>query len=223
MRATAEAAESRPRRSLRRSRSIAGVYQALAGMDLTGADPATRYYVERTLLSFRLAGVDKDDATREKIRVLREQLEKIGQTFGRNIRDDVRKVTVESAAQLDGLPADYVAAHPAGPDGRITITTAYPDALPVLHLCAERRPAKAASHRVRQSRLSGEPGRPRHHDRRRGRVGPSRRISVLGRLLTADKMVGRQRTPRRSSIASSPHPTRPPGGLRAAPSSKAAG
>jgi thimet oligopeptidase len=108
-----------------------GVYQALAGMDLAGADRATRYYAERTLLAFRLAGVDKDDTTRAKIGALRDQLEKLSQAFGRNIRDDARKVTVASAAELDGLPADYIAAHHAGPDGRITITTAYPDALPV--------------------------------------------------------------------------------------------
>jgi thimet oligopeptidase len=100
-------------------------------MDLNGADPATRYYAERTLLAFRLAGVDKDDATREKIRALREQLEQLSQAFERNIREDVRTVTVGSAADLDGLPAEYIAAHRPGPDGRIRITTAYPDALPV--------------------------------------------------------------------------------------------
>ncbi len=131
MRAAAEAAASR---ASALSSTIAldrGVYQALAGMDLTGADPATRYYVERTLLVFRLAGVDKDDATRAKIRTLREELEKLSQAFERNIRNDVRTVTVESAAELEGLPADYIASHAAGADGRITITTAYPDALPI--------------------------------------------------------------------------------------------
>ena len=40
------------------------VYAALAAMDLAGANEATRHYVQRTLLSYRLAGVDKDDATR---------------------------------------------------------------------------------------------------------------------------------------------------------------
>ncbi len=34
-------------------------------------------------------------------------------------------------AELDGMPADYIARHPAGGDGKVTITTAYPDALPV--------------------------------------------------------------------------------------------
>ena len=38
------------------------VYKALAALDLSKTDAATRYYVERQLLEFRLAGVDKDDA-----------------------------------------------------------------------------------------------------------------------------------------------------------------
>jgi thimet oligopeptidase len=55
----------------------------------------------------------------------------IGQEFDRNISNDVRTVEVASAAQLAGLPADYIAAHPPGPDGRIWITTEYPEVFPV--------------------------------------------------------------------------------------------
>jgi thimet oligopeptidase len=36
------------------------VCQALASLDALKADAATRYYVQRQLLEFRLAGVDKD-------------------------------------------------------------------------------------------------------------------------------------------------------------------
>src|SRR6516225_4568321 len=43
------------------------VYKALAGIDLSHADAATAYYVKRQLLEFRLAGVDKDEATRAKV------------------------------------------------------------------------------------------------------------------------------------------------------------
>src|SRR5258705_9265746 len=45
------------------------VYEALSALDLTGADNSTRYYVKRELRDFRLAGVDKDEATRERIKV----------------------------------------------------------------------------------------------------------------------------------------------------------
>ena len=63
------------------------VYDAIAAMDSAGADEETKYYVEKILRDFRLAGVDKDDETREKIKTLRDELVQIGQEFARNIRD----------------------------------------------------------------------------------------------------------------------------------------
>lgn len=107
------------------------VYDAIAALDLAGADAETRYYVERTLRDFRLAGVDKDEATRKRIKQLREDLVVIGQEFARNIRDDKRTVIANSVAELDGLPADYIARHKPGPDGKITLTIDYPDSLPI--------------------------------------------------------------------------------------------
>ena len=73
------------------------------------ADAETRYYLPRTLRDFRLAGVDKDEATRKRIKALRDELVLIGQEFDRNIRTDLRTVTAASAAELDGLPADFIA------------------------------------------------------------------------------------------------------------------
>ncbi|HWT00982.1 MAG TPA: M3 family metallopeptidase [Pyrinomonadaceae bacterium] len=107
------------------------VYDALSAMDLKGADEATRYYVERTLRDFRLAGVDKDEATRKRVKALRDELVLIGQEFARNIRDDKRTVIVDDVSELEGLPADYIARHKPGPDGKITLTIDYPDSLPV--------------------------------------------------------------------------------------------
>jgi len=107
------------------------VYEALSALDLTGTDKATRYYVQRELRDFRLAGVDKDEATRQRVKELREELVLISQEFDRNIREDVRSVTVSDVTELDGLPADYISSHVADTEGTITITTDYPDALPV--------------------------------------------------------------------------------------------
>ena len=41
-------------------------------------------------------------------------------------------IEIDSAAELDGLPADYVAAHAAGPNGKITLTTQQTDVVPVM-------------------------------------------------------------------------------------------
>ena len=107
------------------------VYEALAALDLSGADPPTRHYVAKTLRDFRLAGVDRDEATRARIRQLNDELVEIGQEFERHIRSDRRRVTARDAGELAGLPEDYVARHPPGPDGSITLTIDAPDAAPV--------------------------------------------------------------------------------------------
>jgi len=108
------------------------VYQALSSLDLSETDAATRYYVKRQLLEFRLAGVDKDDATRARLRKLNDQLTNDQSMFDRNISDDPRSVEVASASELDGLPQDYIDRHKPGADGKIHITTNYPDLLPPL-------------------------------------------------------------------------------------------
>jgi thimet oligopeptidase len=107
------------------------VYDALSALDTSQADAETRYYLERTLRDFRLAGVDKDEATRKRIKALRDELVLIGQEFSRNIRDDKRTVIVNDVKELEGLPADYIERHKPGPDGKIILTIDYPDSLPV--------------------------------------------------------------------------------------------
>src|SRR5205823_14542495 len=108
-----------------------GVYDAIAALDVSRADPETKYYVQRTLRDFRLAGVDKDEATRTRIQQLRDELTLIGQDFDRNIRTDLRKVTAANAAELEGLPSDYITRHKPDAGGAITLTIDYPDSLPV--------------------------------------------------------------------------------------------
>ena len=108
------------------------VYQALASLDLSKTDAATRYYVERTLLEFRLSGVDKDDATRTKVKKLNDQVTEQQSIFDRNIADDQRIVEVKDLSEFDGLPQDYIDNHKPGADGKIHITTNYPDYFPVM-------------------------------------------------------------------------------------------
>src|SRR5580700_4294659 len=93
---------------------------------------ATKYYVQRQLLEFRLAGVDKDDATRARLKKLNDQATEEQSMFDRNISDGKKTIEADSS-ELDGLPQDYIDRHKPGADGKITITTDYPDALPVLN------------------------------------------------------------------------------------------
>jgi thimet oligopeptidase len=108
------------------------VYQALAQVDASGAGGAARHYLDRTLLQYRLAGVDKDDATRARIRELQDQATLLSLTFARNVQEGGQRVAAEGASELDGLPPDFLAAHRPGEDGKIVLTTDFPDYLPVM-------------------------------------------------------------------------------------------
>jgi thimet oligopeptidase len=105
------------------------LYAALSSVDVSGADEVTRRLVAHMLRDFRRAGVDKDAATRRRVKDLSDAMTATGLEFDRNIREDVRTVKLDPAA-LVGLPDDYVRAHPPGPDGKVTITTDSPDFIP---------------------------------------------------------------------------------------------
>src|SRR5256886_2187195 len=104
------------------------VYRALATVP-SPADAPTRHYLEHTLLEYRLAGVDKDEATRARIKALQDKITDLGLAFERAVPDGVRTTGAEKG-QLDGLPADYLAAHSADAEGHVKITTDPPDGWP---------------------------------------------------------------------------------------------
>jgi thimet oligopeptidase len=112
------------------------VYKALAAIPAAKADPATRYYLERQLLEFRLSGVDKDEAVRTRLKKLNDDLTEEVSAFERNINDGQKVVEVRDAAELSGLPQDYLDAHKPDKDGVIHITTDYPDFGPVMDFSA---------------------------------------------------------------------------------------
>ena len=109
-----------------------GVYEAVSAVDVRREDAVTQHYVDHVLRDFRRAGVDKDEATRERIRNLKDELVQVGQAFDKNIREDVRHITVRDATALAGLPPDYVDNHKPDAQGGITISTDYPDYLPFM-------------------------------------------------------------------------------------------
>jgi thimet oligopeptidase len=111
------------------------VYDALVAISLDGASAATKHYMERTLLGYRLSGVDKDKATRERLHALHDKATQLSLEFSRNIQEGGK--TIDAApGELEGLPADYIARHPAqkGDDGaeHVTLTTDPPDMMPVM-------------------------------------------------------------------------------------------
>lgn len=123
------------------------LFKIISAVDISGANRETRRYVDITLSEFRLAGVDQNAETRNKVQKLNRELEQLEREFLRNIRDDVRYLSLFSADDLAGLPEDYVEAHQAGIDGRLTISTQYPDYIPFMTY------AENDAHRESLSRL----------------------------------------------------------------------
>jgi thimet oligopeptidase len=113
---TTKASEAMTSLSLNR-----GVYRALASLDASKANAATRHYIRRQLLEFRLAGVDKDDSARRRLKQLNDRLTADVSRFDRNIADDPRVVEVTQISDLAGLPQDFIDNHKPDVNGRIQL------------------------------------------------------------------------------------------------------
>jgi thimet oligopeptidase len=107
------------------------IYDRLKAIDAHGADAATALYLSRTLSSFERSGVALDEAQRTRVQDLNEQLAKLGTEFENNIANGRQVIRVDPA-ELAGLPADFIAAHTPGADGKVEISTDSPDYQPVM-------------------------------------------------------------------------------------------
>jgi thimet oligopeptidase len=166
------------------------LYDAVSRLDMADADDVARHSVEKLLLSFRLSGVDKDDATRARIGELNDKIVAIGQEFDRNIREDVRYLELDAVEDLAGLPEDYVAAHPPNDDGKIKISTQYPDVFPFFEY------ADRDDLRKKMSMIYGQRGYPQNEEVLHKLIEARHELAQLigfnnfAELVTADKMAG---------------------------------
>jgi thimet oligopeptidase len=167
-----------------------GVYRALSAMEMSLADPATAHYVSQTLLNYRLAGVDKDDATRAHLRELSDKATELSLTFAKNVQENVNRVLLQDAAELEGLPEDYIRNHPPDAEGVITLTTDYPDMQPVMTF------ARSAELRLRMFRAYNTRAYPANRQLLLDLLAVRQQIaSILGfaswaDLATANQMMG---------------------------------
>ena len=133
------------------------LYDVFAGARRAGLDAGAARLLSKTLDDFRRAGVDRDDATRARLAEINERLTELGQEFSRAIRDDVRTIRV-TPERLAGLPQDWLDAHPADDDGLVTVTTDYPDAVPVRMFAHDAEGAPRHDRRLPRARLADQRG-----------------------------------------------------------------
>ena len=106
------------------------IYEQLSAIDLSEATEEQRYLVEKQLTQFRKGGVTLDGDGRAAVEALLNELNDLSLQHSQNIRNE-DAVVKALPSQLAGLPQDYIDNHPAGEDGTVTITMAYPDVSPV--------------------------------------------------------------------------------------------
>ncbi|MBA3457417.1 MAG: Zn-dependent oligopeptidase [Deltaproteobacteria bacterium] len=108
------------------------LYDALAAVPVTDADPVTQRFHAHTLRDYRRAGVDKSPEIRARLKQIDEDLTKLGQQFSKTISEDVRALEITDAKRLAGLPSDFIASHPPDAEGIVRITTDHPDYNPFM-------------------------------------------------------------------------------------------
>jgi thimet oligopeptidase len=106
-------------------------YRALARIQATREDLATRHVLERMLLEFQLSGATLGDQERAQVRRELEAAARAGGDFTRAIREGHGEIEADEA-ELAGLPDDFLRSHPAGPGGKVSIGLTAPEVNTVL-------------------------------------------------------------------------------------------
>jgi len=113
------------------------MYDALAAVDVSGADPDTQRFRAHALRDYRRAGVDQSPEVRARLKQIDEELTRLGQEFSKAISEDVRAIVVSDPARLAGLPADFLKSHPPDASGKIRVTTDTTDYNPFMTYAAD--------------------------------------------------------------------------------------
>jgi len=113
------------------------IYERLKAIKAPPGDPATQLYLTRTLQGFERSGIGLDAAGRAKAQELSDRASNLSTEFTANIPKGQHTVET-TAAELDGLPHDFIDAHKAGSDGKITLTTDNTDYVPVMTYAKDR-------------------------------------------------------------------------------------
>jgi len=116
------------------------VYERLAALDGAAQDGAWERVWRHGMRDYKRSGVDRDEATRARIQALSDEMVRVGQDFDLAIVSDVRSVRFPQGPRaFEGLPADWIAAHPPAADGSVSVSTDPPDIVPFL--CYAKDPA----------------------------------------------------------------------------------
>ena len=165
------------------------IYDRLAAIPRPGLDAKTTFTLDKMLTNYRLAGVDKDEATRAKVAALQREITEIGLQFAANIRDDKGDIKLKPL-DLAGLPQDFIDAHKPAADGYVHLTYDYPDVFPVLDFASKRETRKLVQTAVRNRGWPANAAVLKSLLEKRYDLAQTLGYADYATLITADKMIG---------------------------------
>ncbi len=107
------------------------VYDRLSAVDASDEDEETQYYLRETLAAFERSGIALEGEDRERFQQLQEELTELSSEFSQNYAN-ARIVLKVLPRELDGLPQDWIDAHPPGIDGMVEVSTDGTDYSPIM-------------------------------------------------------------------------------------------
>jgi len=117
-------------------RGIAAIVKRYAAKKENLSAPRARL-LSHMLRDYRRNGLDLDETGQKRLTELNEELTRLGQSFDSNLAESALFLEVEPK-DLEGLPPSYIETHKPGANGKIKITTDYPDYFPVIQYAKNR-------------------------------------------------------------------------------------
>ncbi len=118
------------------------IFRVLSEINPAELSPLAKRSLEKHLNDYRRSGVDKDKETRDEITEIRKQMVKASIDFEREIREGTKFVDF-AEEDLEGLPKDFIDSHLKTEEGKIRISTDYPDFFPVVNYARKEATRKA--------------------------------------------------------------------------------
>jgi thimet oligopeptidase len=118
---------------------LAAVIKAYASKGEKLAGERARFLSD-TLRDFRRNGLDLPPDKQARLRELNAETTRLGQDFMSNLASATSSIEI-APKSLDGLPKEYIDKHKAKENGKIEITTDYPDFFPFVTYAKDRKAA----------------------------------------------------------------------------------
>ncbi|VUD47397.1 Oligopeptidase A [Thalassocella blandensis] len=115
------------------------LYKLLTQVDTSPLEDIDKKFVEDLKQRFERAGVALSEDKRKQLKKLDREISILGSDFSQNIREDERKIVLDSPLLLEGLPQDFIDDHAPNEKGQILISTDYPDYHPIMQYAKHDR------------------------------------------------------------------------------------